>query len=209
MVWPMLVPLLVSVGSTVLSGMSQSKTAQIQEDAKNEFARFRNKQIMTETARQVGELNRQRTVVSMQVNQALASTGAQAEAAQSDMNVAFAMSDSIGNTSQVLLSDVDRQESEAKAVTLQNYETEQFNMNSQLTSLINTGISNYAGITTGSAALVDMQTKANVISQVGNSFASAYSQGLFGGGAGKPASTTAYSPGSFSGSASMPTGYRS
>ena len=70
MVWPMLVPLLVTVGSTVLSGMSQSKTAQIQEDAKNEFARFRNKQIMTETARQVGELNRQRTVVSMQVNQA-------------------------------------------------------------------------------------------------------------------------------------------
>lgn len=181
MVWPMLVPLLVSVGSTVLSGMSQSKTAQIQEDAKNEFARFRNKQIMTETARQVGELNRQRTVVSMQVNQALASTGAQAEAAQSDMNVAFAMSDSIGSTSQVLLSDVDRQESEAKAVTLQNYETEQFNMNSQLTSLINTGISNYAGITTGSAALVDMQTKANVINQVGNSFASAYSQGLFSG----------------------------
>ena len=181
MVWPMLVPLLVSVGSTVLSGMSQSKTAQIQEDAKNEFARFRNKQIMTETARQVGELNRQRTVVSMQVNQALASTGAQAEAAQSDMNVAFAMSDSIGSTSQALLSDVDRQESEAKAVTLQNYETEQFNMNSKLTSLINTGISNYAGITTGSAALVDMQTKANVINQVGNSFASAYSQGLFSG----------------------------
>ena len=208
MVWPMLVPLMMQVGSTVLSGMSQSKTAQIQEDAKNEFARFRNKQIMTETARQVGELNRQRTVVSMQVNQALASTGAQAEAAQSDMNVAFAMSDSIGNTSQVLLSDVDRQESEAKAVTLQNYETEQFNMNSQLTSLINTGISNYAGITTGSAALVDTQTRANVINQVGNSFASAYSQGLFSG-AGKPASTAAYSPGSFSGSASMPTGYRS
>lgn len=186
MVWPMLVPLMMQVGSTVLSGMSQSNTAQIQEDAKNEFARFRNKQIMTETARQVGELNRQRTVVSMQVNQALASTGAQAEAAQSDMNVAFAMSDSIGSTSQVLLSDVDRQESEAKAVTLQNYETEQFNMNSQLTSLINTGISNYAGITTGSAVLVDTQTKANVINQVGNSFASAYSQGLFGGSASKP-----------------------
>ena len=181
MVWPMLVPLMMQVGSTVLSGMSQRNTAQIQEDAANEFARFRNKQIMTETARQVGELNRQRTVVGMQVNQALTSTGAQAEAAQSDMNVAFAISDSIGSTSQALLSDVDRQESEAKAVTLQNYETEQFNMNSQLTSLINTGISNYAGLTTGSAALVDTRTRANVINQVGNSFASAYSQGLFGG----------------------------
>lgn len=185
MVWSILAPLAIQVGASVLGGLSQRRTAQIQEDAANEFARFRNKQLMTETARQVGELNRQRTVVSMQVNQALTSTGAQAEATQSDMNVAFAISDSIGSTSQVLLSDVDRQESEAKAVTLQNYETEQFNMNSQLTSLINTGISNYAGLTTGSAALVDTQTMANVIGQVGNSFASAYSQGLFGG-SGKP-----------------------
>ena len=205
----MLIPMIIAVGSAILGGRAQSKAAAIQEAAKNEFERYRNKQILTETARQVGELNRQRTVVDMQVNQALASTGAQAEAAQSDMNMAFAMSDSIGSTSQVLLSDVDRQESEAKAVTLQNYETEQFNMNSKLTSLINTGISNYAGLTTGSAALVNIQTEANVINAVGNSFASAYSQGLFGNGADKPVSTAAYSPGSFSGSASMPTGYRS
>ncbi len=184
----MLIPMIMAVGAAILGGRSQSKAAAIQEAAKNEFERYRNKQILTETARQIGELNRQRTVVGMQVNQALASTGAQAEAAQSDMNVAFAISDSIGSTSQVLLSDVDRQESEAKAVTLQNYETEQFNMNSQLTSLINTGISNYAGITTGSAALVDTRTRANVINQVGNSFASAYSQGLFGG-AGKSISS--------------------
>lgn len=186
MVFAAFMPMIMQVGATILQGKLARDAAQIKEDAANEFARYRNKQIMTETARQVGELNRQRTVVDMQVNQALTSTGAQAEAAQSDMNVAFAMSDSIGSTSQVLLSDVDRMESEAKSVTLQNYETEQFNMNSQLTSLINTGISNYAGLTTGSAALVDMQTKANVIGQVGDSFASAYSKGLFGGGAGKP-----------------------
>ena len=190
MVWPMLIPLAMSVGSQLISGISQEKTASIQQKEANEFARFRNRQIMTETARQVGELNRQRTAVNMQVQQALASTNKQGAAAESDMNVAFAMSDSIGSTSKVLLSDIERQENEAESVLKYNYETEQLNMNSQLTSLINQGISQYAGITTGAPQAVRAQTTANVLSTVGNSFASAYSQGLFSQSSGAGAAST-------------------
>lgn len=190
MVWPMLIPLAMTVGSQLISGMSQEKTASLQQKEANEFARFRNRQIMTETARQVGELNRQRTAVNMQVQQALASTNKQGAAAESDMNVAFAMSDSIGSTSKVLLSDIERQENEAASVLKYNYETEQLNMNSQLTSLINQGISQYAGITTGAPQAVRAQTTANILNTVGNSFASAYSQGLFSNSAGANTAST-------------------
>ena len=61
----------ISIGSQLLSGMSQKKTAKVQEQAANAMARERNLAILKETARNIGEVNRQRTVLNMQTNQAL------------------------------------------------------------------------------------------------------------------------------------------
>ena len=178
---PLLVMGAVSIGSQLLSGMSQKKTAKAQEQAANAMARERNLAILKETARNIGEVNRQRTVLNMQTNQALFHTGQSADTARSDLSVLQGVTNSIGSTSQVLLSDVERQESEAKAVTIQNLETEQFNLNSSLESMINSSISQYSSMQTGAAAAVQRNMMAGIGSSIMQMGASAYTQGLIGG----------------------------
>ena len=171
----------IAIGSQLLSGMSQKKTAKAQEQAANAMARERNLAILKETTRNIGEVNRQRTVLNMQTNQALFHTGQSADTARSDLSVLQGVTNSIGSTSQVLLSDVERQESEAKAVTIQNLETEQFNLNASLESMINSSISQYSGMQTGAAAAVQRNMMAGIGSSVIQMGASAYTQGLIGG----------------------------
>ena len=177
---PLLIMGGIQAGTTLLSGLFQADTAAQQQKEANKLAQERNKANLRETARQIGEINRQRTVMGMQVNQALQHVGAASAANESDLNVAFAVADSIGSTSQVLLSDVDRQASEAAAVTKQNYETEQFNLNSQIDSLVNAGISQYTAMTYGARESVLAQTGANVLSSAIGTGVSAYTVGLFG-----------------------------
>ena len=136
----------IQLGAGLLGGLANKKAAKQAQEDYNRMARERNKAVLAETARNIGELNRQRTVLNMQTNQALFHTGQSADTARSDLSVLQGVTDSIGSTSQVLLSDVERQESEAKAVTLQNLETEQFNLNASLDTMINSGISQYTGM---------------------------------------------------------------
>lgn len=51
----------------------------------------------------------------------------------------------------------ERQESEAKAVTIQNLETEQFNLNASLDTMINSGISQYTGMKYGGEFLLTVR----------------------------------------------------
>lgn len=183
---PLLVMGAISIGSQLLSGMSQKKVAKEQERAANEMARERNVAILKETARNIGEINRQRTVLNMQTNQALFHTGATASSSMSDLSVFSGVTDSIGSTSKVLLSDIERQEAEVKATVLYNLETEQFNLNSSLESLVNSSISQYSGMSTGAGAAVQSKMMAGIGSTVLQMGASAYTQGLFSGGARAP-----------------------
>lgn len=171
----------ISIGSQLLSGMSQKKTAKAQEQAANAMARERNLAILKETARNIGEVNRQRTVLNMQTNQALFHIGAASSANKSDLSVLDGVTDSIGSTSRVLLSDVERQEAEAKATTLYNLETEQLNLNSSLESMINSSISQYSSMQIGAAAAVQRNMMAGIGSSIMQMGASAYTQGLIGG----------------------------
>ena len=178
---PLLVMGAISIGSQLLSGMSQKKTAKAQEQAANAMARERNLAILKETARNIGEVNRQRTVLNMQTNQALFHIGGASGASKSDLSVLDGVTDSIGSTSRVLLSDIERQEAEAKATTLYNLETEQLNLNSSLESMINSSISQYSGMQTGAAAAVQRNMMAGIGSSIMQMGASAYTQGLIGG----------------------------
>lgn len=176
---PLLVMGAVSIGSQLLSGQSEKKAAKEQERIYNEIARERNAAVLKETARNIGEINRQRTVLNMQTNQALFHTGMSASSNRSDLSVYQGITDSIGNTSKVLLSDVERQEAEAKATILQNLETEQFNLNANLESLVNSSISQYSNLNTGAAAAVNRKMMAGIGSSVMQLGATAYTQGLF------------------------------
>ena len=82
-------------------------------------------------------------------------------------------------TSQVLLSDVERQESEAKAITIQNLETEQFNLNASLDTMINSGISQYTGIKYGASSQANREIAGGLLSTALDTGATAYTQGLF------------------------------
>ena len=169
----------IQMGADLLGGLAKKKAMQQAEREYNQMARERNKAVLAETARNIGELNRQRTVLNMQTNQALFHTGQSADTARSDLSVLQGVTDSIGSTSQVLLSDVERQEAEAKAVVVQNLETEQFNLNASLDTLVNSSISQYSGIKYGASSQANREIAGSLWGTALDVGATAYTQGLF------------------------------
>lgn len=186
----------IQLGAGLLGGFAEKKAMKAAEAEYNRLAREQNKAVLAETARNIGEINRQRTVLNMQTNQALFHTGQGADTARSDASLFAAVTDSIGSTSTVMLSDIDRQESEVKATTLQNLETEQFNMNNQLATLVNSGISQYTGIKYGASSAGNQKIMAGVLGTAADVGATAYSQGLFSSASKAKASTPISSVGS-------------
>ena len=169
----------IQAGAGLLGGLANKKAAKQAQEDYNRMARERNKAVLEETARNIGEINRQRTVLNMQTNQALFHTGQSADATRSDLSVLQGVTDSIGSTSQVLLSDVERQESEAKAVTMQNLETEQFNLNASLGTMINSGISQYSDIKYGASSQANREIAGSLYGTALDVGATAYTQDLF------------------------------
>lgn len=169
----------IRMGASLLGGLANKKAMKQAEREYNQMARERNKAVLAETARNIGELNRQRTVLNMQTNQALFHTRQSADTARSDLSVLQGVTDSIGSTSQVLLSDVERQEAEAKAVVVQNLETEQFNLNASLDTLVNSSISQYSGIKYGASSQANREIAGGLLSTALDVGATAYTQGLF------------------------------
>lgn len=169
----------IQMGADLLGGLAKKKAMKQAEREYNQMARERNKAVLAETARNIGELNRQRTVLNMQTNQALFHTGQSADTARSDLSVLQGVTDSIGSTSQVLLSDVERQEAEAKAVVVQNLETEQFNLNASLDTLVNSSISQYSGIKYGASSQANREIMGKLLGTSIDVGATAYTQGLF------------------------------
>ena len=169
----------IQLGAGLLGGLANKKAAKQAQEDYNRMARERNKAVLAETARNIGELNRQRTVLNMQTNQALFHTGQSADTARSDLSVLQGVTDSIGSTSQVLLSDVERQESEAKAVIVQNLETEQFNLNASLDTLVNSSISQYSDIKYGASSQANSEIVGGLLGTALDVGATAYTQDLF------------------------------
>ena len=169
----------IQMGAGLLGGLANKEAAKQAQEDYNRMARERNKAVLAETARNIGEINRQRTVLNMQTNQALFHTGQSADTARSDLSVLQGVTDSIGSTSQVLLSDVERQESEAKAVTIQNLETEQLNLNASLDTLVNSSISQYTDIKYGASSQANREIAGSLYGTALDVGATAYTQGLF------------------------------
>ena len=176
---PLFIQGAIQMGADLLGGFAKKKAMKQAEREYNQMARERNKAVLAETARNIGELNRQRTVLNMQTNQALFHTGQSADTARSDLSVLQGVTDSIGSTSQVLLSDVERQEAEAKAVVVQNLETEQFNLNASLDTLVNSSISQYSDIKYGASSQANREIMGKILGTSIDVGATAYTQGLF------------------------------
>ena len=59
----------IQAGAGLLGGLANKKAAKQAQEDYNRMARERNQAVLAETARNIGEINRQRTVLNMQTNQ--------------------------------------------------------------------------------------------------------------------------------------------
>ena len=198
-----MIPLLISAAITVVQGLSQKNAANSAQGAANEVSKQHNKAVLAETARGIGEINRQRTLSKMQTNQALLHDNMEAVGAISQVSTQEAALDSIGASSTAAMSDIQRQQSEVTATTKLNFEINQDNLDTQLQSLVNSGISQYAALGSGAGAAVQSQMAGNLLNMGANYAMSSYSKGVFSSSGSSAMSTgSTYKP-AFTGSSSL------
>lgn len=127
-------------GSLGLDYFLNSKNRKLQAKILDEQVKMAvkyNDALIAESARQIAETNRQRTITNIQTSQALAHYQKQALGASGANAAAIAQSDARGTASIMLESEVLRQQTEAKAMEVLNLETTHENYNAALTGMIN------------------------------------------------------------------------
>ncbi len=122
-----------------LSGHSadKAKTAALKQQL--ELTRKQNELIIAETARGISEVNRQRTLLSLEVNRSLRHLSRAAGDATADVLNQYAAADLVGATALVAQADLDRQLDENVAMVRLNNEINNENLNTQLVNLTQGG----------------------------------------------------------------------
>ena len=198
-----MIGMIITAAVTVAKGLVDKNSAKSAQGAANEVSKQHNNAVLSETARGIGETNRQRTLSKMQTNQALLHDNAEAIGAISNITTQEAALDSIGASSTAAILDVRRQQSEVTATTMLNFEINQDNLDTQLQSLVNSGISQYAALGSGAGAAVQSQMVGQLANIGANYAMSSYSKGVFGGSGSSTMSTgSTYKP-AFTGSSSL------
>lgn len=121
-----------------------------------------NDALIAESARQIAETNRQRTITNIQTAQALAHYQRQAQGMSGANAAAIAQSDARGTASVMLESEVLRQEAEAKALEVFNLETQHENYNAAINTMVNSAKGQFQDL--GFAAAAWDQTAFNEMS---------------------------------------------
>ena len=132
----------VAAGAAALGFLS----GQSADEAKNkalaqqlELNRKQNELIIAETARGISEINRQRTLLSLEVNRSLRHLSRAAGDATADVLNQYAAADLVGATALVAQADLDRQLDENVAMVRLNNEINNENLNTQLVNLTQGG----------------------------------------------------------------------
>ena len=128
-----------------ITSRKNRKQVAAQLEAQKKAVEAKNKAVLLETSRQIGEMNRQRSIASLQTTEALAHYKRQAGSQTGSMRAAIATADNIGTASLYMQADIERQRAEAEAMSEFNLETTQENINSQAQSMINNSLSSYTG----------------------------------------------------------------
>ena len=198
-----MISFIIGAAVTAVQGLSQKNAANSAQSAANEVSKQHNKAVLAETARGIGEINRQRTLSKMQTNQALLHENAEAVGAIANVDAQEAALDSIGASSTAAMLDIQRQQSEVTATTMLNFEINQDNLDTQLQSLVNSGISQYAALSSGAGAAVQSQMAGQLVNLGANYAMSSYSKGVFSRSGSSAVSTgSTYKP-AFTGSSSL------
>lgn len=122
-----------------LSGRSADKAKNAALKQQLELTRKQNELIIAETARGISEVNRQRTLLSLEVNRSLRHLSRAAGDATADVLNQYSAADLVGATALVAQADLDRQLDENVAMVRLNNEINNENLNTQLVNLTQGG----------------------------------------------------------------------
>lgn len=149
----------------VAGGKEAKAQARFIEEQKKAIA-ARNKAVIVETSRQIGELNRQRTIASLQTTEAIAHYKRKAGAEKGSARAAIASADTIGTAAIYMQAETERQLQEAKAMSEFNLETTQENINASAQTLINQALNQYTGLE-GIASQLEQQASSEAMEILG------------------------------------------
>lgn len=129
-----------------LMGRLQTKETYKQFKSMLKAADAQNKATLQELSRNLSEVYRQRAVLSMETQSALAYNKSKANAAYAEAQNVLAAADQIGSAVDYMRSQVALEASQQDWMTKYNYETAMWNTNVQAQNLINTADAQFIGV---------------------------------------------------------------
>lgn len=144
--WGMLIGTIVGNVAGGILGRVQTKETWKQFKSMLKAADTQNNATLQEMARNLSEVSRERAVLSMETQSALAYTKAQANKANAEMQNTLAAADQVGSIVDMAKSQVALEASQQNWMTMFNYETQQWNLNAQAQNLINTADAQFVGV---------------------------------------------------------------
>lgn len=144
--WGMLIG--AAIGGTVgtLGSYFANKEAYKQGKRQLKMAKTANSATLTQVGRNLNEINRQRTILSMETQSALLYAQAQGRAQNASLANVYAAADQVGNQQLYQQSAVQNVVDEQQYQSLFNLQTQQLNLNVQVQNLINASKDKFVGV---------------------------------------------------------------
>lgn len=144
--WGMLIG--AAIGGTVgtLGAYFANKEAYKQGKKQLKMAKTANSATLTQVGRNLNEVNRQRTILSMETQSALLYAQAQGRAQNASLANVYAAADQVGNQQLYQQSAVQNVVDEQQYQSLFNLQTQQLNLNVQVQNLINASKDKFVGV---------------------------------------------------------------
>ena len=133
----------------------------------SKVADLANQATLQELARNIGEVNRQRTISAMETISALQYTQGTANKESASSSAMFAQADQIGNQLVYVQSAIKDQQQEQKYMTEFNFQTSMQNMNQQVISLSNQAQNMFTGVNVAGGEFSWQQAMDDVFSSLG------------------------------------------
>lgn len=154
----------------IKSGMEAAHEEKMQK-LQNESIQAYNKQVLTSSAKQLNEINIQRTISRAQTGQAL--DGAQRQAVQesSARNLQSAATDTMGTSVEQNLNDVDVQLSTVQSTLMQNQETQEESFNSAVNRTTAEAQNSIKDLLTGAGQNTMSANLGSMVGTLGTTFA--------------------------------------
>lgn len=128
----------------LLGGSAEADARYEAAQAQLKASQKRNEALLAESARGIGEINRQRTTAFIKTNQALLHYRRQASSESSSLSNQYAAADVIGKSALIAKTAIDQELDQAVSQTMFNVEVQQENLNVAVDNLTNSTLMQYS-----------------------------------------------------------------